>query len=199
MFADEQYLKIIEEFKKAKANMERMKAEKKYDPKYLSQVAADIKQAVSNDLNNYYDTKTKALQEKREKAKEKFASKGYEDPVSELLRRQDIERKFKLLDEDAIKELVSDMKTKVLKGQFEEKDAFYFDSLQLELKGRGLNNELYEVSAVRSAMDIDTPWNKDEEYIEASQEMLLVDQTRHTGLIWEGAGENRVVYSVKDI
>lgn len=195
MFKDAQYIKIVESFKELKKDHDKMKSQGIYDKYYLMTKAQEIQNAVRADLNNFYDDKVEALRKKQEEIKQKYSVKTYEDPTAELLKRQDIERKFKLMNDEALKDLVKDSR----QGKVEGKDSFFFDALQLELKSRSFNDEFATVQGVRNAYDVDSPWNTDSEFISAAEEIMTVNQARRTNLLWEGEGEERVVHNLNDI
>lgn len=199
MFKDEQYSRIVEAFKEAKKDLDKMKNAGMYDKHYLMTKGQETQHAVMADLNNFYNDKIHTLRQKQEEIKQKYSVKTYEDPTAELLKRQDIERKYKLMNDEDLKQQVREMKQKAHSGKEVEGDSFQFDTIQLELRNRGFDTEFSEIGAVRNALDIDSPWNKDEEFVKAAKEMMLVNQTRGTKLLWEGEGEDRIVHSIDNL
>lgn len=193
MLKDEQYARIGLSVIDFKNKMEQMRTSKKYSQEYLMKMAIEFKSALENDLTSFYEQKTNELNSKRVEVEKKYEQKSYADPTAELLRRQDIDRKIALMDDMALQEEVNKF--------IEEKtaDTYYLDRLQLTLKEEGHTQLLSQVRAYRNAYNIDTPWMLEEEWKNATEELITLSQVKNTGYLWIGHDDNRQVVNIKDI
>lgn len=192
MFKDEQYQKILDGYLSFKTAYEKKKQEGIYTQAYLSDYAQKFQEAIRNDLKNFYDSKLQAIKDQQAAVKAKYAVK-YDNPQEEILRRQDIERKVKVMSDLDLKDAVTNLRNDTVK------DSYYYDMLQIEANNRGMKEEASSVGGYRAGHKVDTPWEADEEYTSTFKEEALVNQVKNSTYMWSGEGEDRVFYDVSQL
>jgi hypothetical protein len=124
---DNEYMSIVNEYKAAKADMEKKAKQGIYNSDYLRKIGTDIHAELTNKIKAYHNKRINELSSEMDKLKERDNKVGYADRPNDA---KEFEMRYKLASDKELKDMVQDLNTD---------DILEINLLRMELKNRGMD------------------------------------------------------------